>query len=160
MASRPTSSRLPTGTTANSARRNLFYGHHLIRRPTGTSTAGGTSTTSESTSMPEMRYDDSSDIVMRDQNGDPQVQMPQLLPLEDEQSNGVHEEGMQSEKESTCKFLKGAVEDVKDILELTEAGLEERLLETYKSRSFVPSDKAGSYPLTPNVYGSELMTPC
>lgn len=69
--------------------------------------------------MPETRYDDSSDILMRDQNGDPQIQMPQLLPVEEEQAAGGNEEASHSEKER----------------------LEERLLETYKSRSFVPSDK-------------------
>ncbi|KAL9002844.1 MAG: hypothetical protein Q9188_004245 [Gyalolechia gomerana] len=120
MASRPTASRAPTGTAANPARRNLFHGHHLIRRPTRPSTAGGASTTASSTAnVPDTRNDDSSDILMRDQNGDPQVQMPQLLPTEDEQPVGGNEEGLQSEKER----------------------LEERLLETYKSRSFVPSDK-------------------
>ncbi|KAL8720729.1 MAG: hypothetical protein Q9225_002463 [Loekoesia sp. 1 TL-2023] len=120
MASRPTSLRAPIGTAANPARRNLFHGQHLIRRPTGASTTGGATTTaSSSATMPEMRYDDGSDIVMRDQNGEPQVQMPQLLPMEDEQAAGGNEEGLQSEKER----------------------LEERLLETYKSRSFVPSDK-------------------
>lgn len=102
MGSRPTSSRAPTGTAANPARRNLFHGHHLIRRPTGASTTGGATTTaSNSTSMPEMRYDDGSDIVMRDHNGEPQVQMPQLLPMEDEQAAGGNEEGLQSEKERT-----------------------------------------------------------
>ncbi|KAL8941890.1 MAG: hypothetical protein Q9211_001623 [Gyalolechia sp. 1 TL-2023] len=122
MAFRPTASRAPTGTAANPARRNLFHGPHLIRRPTSASTAGGPSATALSTnSMPEMRYDDSSDIVMRDQNGNPQVQMPQLLPMEDEHPAGGHEEGLQSEKER----------------------LEERLLETYKSRSFVPGDEMG-----------------
>ncbi|KAI4178556.1 MAG: hypothetical protein L6R41_008335 [Letrouitia leprolyta] len=118
--SRPTTSRATTGTAANPARRNLFHSHHLIRRPTGPSTTGGPSTVSSSTaSIPEMRYDDSSDILMRDQNGDPQVQMPQLLPVEEEQSAGGNEESLHGEKER----------------------LEERLLETYKSRSFVPSDK-------------------
>ncbi|KAL9601855.1 MAG: hypothetical protein Q9219_002207 [cf. Caloplaca sp. 3 TL-2023] len=121
MTSRPTASRAPTGPAANPARRNLFQGHHLIRRPTGASTAAAaaSTTTSNSTTMPEMRYDDSSDIVMRDQNGEPQVQMPQLLPMEDEQAPGGNDEGAQTEKER----------------------LEERLLEMYRSRNFVPSDK-------------------
>lgn len=48
-----------------------------------------------------MRYDDSSDILMRDQNGDPQVQMPQLLPVEEEQSAGGNEESLHGEKERT-----------------------------------------------------------
>ncbi|KAL8943951.1 MAG: hypothetical protein Q9216_000764 [Gyalolechia sp. 2 TL-2023] len=126
MASRHPASRAPTGTAANPARRNLFHSHHLIRRPTGTSTAGGASTTASSTaSMPEMRHDDSSEILMRDQNGDPQVQMPQLLSMEDEQPAGGDEEGLQSEKER----------------------LEERLLESYKTRNLVPSDKMGQYHL-------------
>ncbi|KAL8861375.1 MAG: hypothetical protein Q9178_002247 [Gyalolechia marmorata] len=65
--------------------------------------------------MPEAnRYDDSADIIMRDQNGDPQFQMPQVsLPIEDEQN------GNEEERER----------------------LEERILETYKSRNLVPGDK-------------------
>ncbi|KAL8905426.1 MAG: hypothetical protein Q9171_006661 [Xanthocarpia ochracea] len=119
MTSRPPSSRAPTGTTANPVRRNLFHNHHLIRRPTGASTATRTaptvSTTTSTTSMPEAnRYDDSADIIMRDQNGDPQFQMPQVsLPIEDEQN------GNEEERER----------------------LEERILETYKSRNLVPGDK-------------------
>ncbi|KAL8791454.1 MAG: hypothetical protein Q9213_000070 [Squamulea squamosa] len=120
MTSRPPSSRAPTGTAANPVRRNLFHNHHLIRRPTGassTTTSSGMTTTAStaSTSMPEVnRYDDSSDIVMRDQNGDPQFQMPQVaLPMDDEQG------GNGEERER----------------------LEERILETYKNRHLVPGDK-------------------
>ncbi|KAI4127832.1 MAG: hypothetical protein LQ338_003012 [Usnochroma carphineum] len=119
MASRPTSSRAPTGTAANPARRNLFHGHHLIRRPTGASTSAGAANAPSVTSMPEMRYNDTSDVVMRDSNGEPQVQTPQLLSVEDEQAATGNEEGLHNEKER----------------------LEERLIETYKSRSFVPGDK-------------------
>ncbi|KAL8734263.1 MAG: hypothetical protein Q9181_003253 [Wetmoreana brouardii] len=120
MASRLTSSRVPTGTAANPVRRNLFHGHHLIRRPTGASAAA--SAPSSSTTMPDIQYNDSSDIVVRDRNGEPLFQMPQVMmpPTEDEPTAGANgEEGMQGEKER----------------------LEERLLETYKSRSFVAGDK-------------------
>ncbi|KAI4241460.1 MAG: hypothetical protein LQ352_007449 [Teloschistes flavicans] len=129
MASRPPSSRAPTGTAANPVRRNLFQGH-LIRRPTGASsasvtTAGATSAPSSTAgSMPEIQHDSSSDIVVRDRNGEPLFQMPQVMlptPTEEEQATAAEEggEGMQSEKER----------------------LEERLLEAYKSRSFVAGDR-------------------
>ncbi|KAL8771336.1 MAG: hypothetical protein Q9209_003242 [Squamulea sp. 1 TL-2023] len=96
MTSRPPSSRAPTGTVANPVRRNLFHNHHLIRRPTGASTTSSGMTTTASTtstSMPETnRYDDSSDIVMRDQNGNPQFQMPQVtLPMDEEQGGNEEE---------------------------------------------------------------------
>ncbi|KAL9641042.1 MAG: hypothetical protein Q9204_000355 [Flavoplaca sp. TL-2023a] len=122
MTSRPPPSRAPSGTAVNPVRRNLFHNHHLIRRPTGATVAGATTASnvsSSSTTMPEVsRYDDTSDIVMRDHNGDPQYQMPQLsLPMVDEQNGSG---GTEEEKER----------------------LEERILETYKSRSLVPGDKA------------------
>lgn len=100
MTSRLTSSRVPTGTAANPVRRNLFHG---IRRPTGSVAAAGASTASNNntTSMPEMdHYDDGSDIVMRDQNGDPQFQTPQVLPLDDEQNGAGHED--ERERRFTC----------------------------------------------------------
>ncbi|KAI4141735.1 MAG: hypothetical protein L6R39_005202 [Caloplaca ligustica] len=121
MASRPRALRAPTGTAANPARRNLFHGHHLARRPTGASTATGAANASGSNTIPEMRYDDSSDIFMREPNGEPQVQMPQLVPMDDDEAAGGNAEGLQGEKER----------------------LEERLIETYKSRSFAHGDKIG-----------------
>lgn len=105
MTTRPTASRAPTGTATNPARRNLFHGQHLIRRPTGASTAAtGASNPPSSTAIPEMRYDDSADIVMREPNGEPQVQMPQLLPMDDKHFAGGSEEGLPSEKERRCKI--------------------------------------------------------
>ncbi|KAL8661913.1 MAG: hypothetical protein Q9202_005195 [Teloschistes flavicans] len=109
MASRPPSSRAPTGTAANPVRRSLFQGH-LIRRPTGASsasvtTAGATSAPSSTAgSMPEIQHDSSSDIVVRDRNGEPLFQMPQVMlptPTEEEQATAAEEggEGMQNEKE-------------------------------------------------------------
>ncbi|KAL8734485.1 MAG: hypothetical protein Q9166_001384 [cf. Caloplaca sp. 2 TL-2023] len=116
MTSRPPSSRAPTGTVANPVRRNLFHSH-MTRRPTGAAAAGTTTApnNNKNTFMPEMqRHDDSSDIIMRDHNGDPQFQMPQMLPMDDEQNGGNEEE---------------------------RERLEERILETYKSRNLLPGDK-------------------
>lgn len=48
-----------------------------------------------------MRYDDSSDIFMREPNGEPQVQMPQLVPMDDDEAAGGNAEGLQGEKERT-----------------------------------------------------------
>ncbi|KAL8802190.1 MAG: hypothetical protein Q9182_003980 [Xanthomendoza sp. 2 TL-2023] len=98
MTTRPPTSRVPTGTggttTANPVRRNLFHG---IRRPTGAAPASATMTTADpnttTTNIPEEtrnRYDDSSDIVVRDSNGEPLFQMPQVLlpPMEEEERDG------------------------------------------------------------------------
>ncbi|KAL8654178.1 MAG: hypothetical protein Q9210_001662 [Variospora velana] len=119
MTSRSSSSRPPTGTAANPARRNLFHGHHLIRRPTGAATAAGAASTNNPITLPETRHDDSSDVVMRESNGEPQIQMPQPLPVDDEAAAGGSNEGLQGDRER----------------------LEERLIETCKSRNFVPGDK-------------------
>ncbi|CAL8583107.1 hypothetical protein XPA_008743 [Xanthoria parietina] len=125
MSSRPPPSRAPSGTAANPVRRSLFHNHHPIRRPTGAAAAPAGATTnvsssSSSSTVPEVnRYDDSSDIIMRDHNGDPQFQMPQIsLPIDDE-PNGGGGGGNQEERER----------------------LEDRILETYKSRNLVPGDK-------------------
>lgn len=94
--------------------------------------------------MPEVsRYDDTSDIVMRDHNGDPQYQMPQLsLPMADEHngSGGTEEE---KERKSTIILVHFRGWKAKADFALGQ-GMEERILETYKSRSLVPGDKAGS----------------
>ncbi|KAI4109524.1 MAG: hypothetical protein L6R37_000499 [Teloschistes peruensis] len=129
MTSRPPSSRAPTGTAANPVRRNIFQGH-LIRRPTGASSASVAS--AEATSVPrstaedmsEVQNDSSSDILVRDRNGVPELEVPEImLPMAPEKEQAaVGEEGgesVPSEKER----------------------LEERLLEEYKSQSFVAGDK-------------------
>ncbi|KAI4207352.1 MAG: hypothetical protein LQ346_000601 [Caloplaca aetnensis] len=97
MASRPTASRAPTGTNANPTRRNLFHSH-LIRRPTGP-TASGSIATSNAAPSPELPHDDSSDVVMRESNGEPQVQMPQLLSLDDEQAAKGNKGGLQNDNQ-------------------------------------------------------------
>ncbi|KAL9015353.1 MAG: hypothetical protein Q9173_000034 [Seirophora scorigena] len=102
MASRSTSSRPPTGTAANPARRNLFQGHHLIRPPTGAATAAGAATTNNPVPRPETRHDDSSDVVMREPNGEPQVQMPQPLTVDDEAAAEGSDVGLQSDRERMC----------------------------------------------------------
>ncbi|KAI4092504.1 MAG: hypothetical protein LQ339_007882 [Xanthoria mediterranea] len=154
------SSRAPSGTAANPVRRNLFHSHHHIRRPTGAAAApagaaGATTnvSSSSSTTMPEVnRYDDSSDIIMRDHNGDPQFQMPQIsLPMDDEQ-NGGGGGGNQEERErmsrSASPTLHALWEGGKAEADSapSSTGLEERILETYKSRNLVPGDKMGAQP--------------
>ncbi|MCJ1260258.1 hypothetical protein MMC22_000118 [Lobaria immixta] len=79
MASKPTSSRPPTTSTSSSVRRNLFH-HHLSRRPTSTSTS------TSATTLQELPQDDSSEIAVRDLNGDYQVQIPRLPPMDDDQA--------------------------------------------------------------------------
>lgn len=89
MASKPSSSRPPTTSTSSSVRRNLFH-HHLSRRPTSTSTS------TSATTLQELPQDDSSEIAVRDLNGDYQVQIPRLPPMDDDQA----QEDEVTEKES------------------------------------------------------------
>ena len=80
----------PRSTTSGSqVRRNLFH-HHLSRRPTSASTSTSTTTLQESAP------DDSAEIVPKDQNGNYQISIPRLPPLDEDQP--PEDEG--SEKES------------------------------------------------------------
>ncbi len=72
-------------------RRNLFH-QHLSRRPT---------TSSTSTSAETLRLDidpesDSSDIVIRDKNGDFEIEDPPIQPF-DEQEEGGHIDAQEDE---------------------------------------------------------------
>lgn len=89
MASKPSSSRPPV-TSTSSVRRTLFH-HHLSRRPTSTSTS------TSATTLQESAQDDSSEIAIRDLNGDYQVQILRLPPMDDDQA----QEDEVTEKEST-----------------------------------------------------------
>ncbi|KAK3169518.1 hypothetical protein OEA41_008902 [Lepraria neglecta] len=109
MTSNPAASRATASSTAN-VRRNLFH-HQLSRRPTSSST----STTA--TPLQESLHDDSSDIVVKDRNGEYDIQVPLLPPLDEEQAQ---EEEVASEKEK----------------------LDARLLEMYKDRSLQPGEPA------------------
>ncbi|KAL8972836.1 MAG: hypothetical protein Q9183_000311 [Haloplaca sp. 2 TL-2023] len=135
MASRSTSSRPPTGSAANPVRRNLFQGHHLTRRvPTGASssaaaaavaaTGGATSAPSNHSTEETQHNNHDSDIITRDHNGEPDCYMPdlqmQVITEEERRAGGYGEDGSYGEKER----------------------LDEQLLATYKSRSFVAADKA------------------
>ncbi|KAL9104424.1 MAG: hypothetical protein Q9163_000630 [Psora crenata] len=77
MASNPSSSRV-TATTTTGVRRNLFH-HHLSRRPTSASTSTSTTT------LQETIHDSSDEIVAKDSNGNFQVRVPVLPPLDDDQ---------------------------------------------------------------------------
>lgn len=58
--------------------------------------------------MQEVLPDNSSEIVIRDQNGDPSVQIPLLPPLEDDQ---IQDEEI-TEKESMSDFIDQWLESV------------------------------------------------
>ncbi|MCJ1368026.1 hypothetical protein MMC16_007165 [Acarospora aff. strigata] len=98
-----------TTTTASNVRRNLFS-HHLGRRPTSASTSTSATTLQAS---PE---DNSADIVIRDKNGNYQVDVP-LVPA------GGEEQGPEDE--------------VKE-----KERAEARLVEMYRNRSRQPSEPA------------------
>lgn len=109
MASKSTASR-SAATGTSSVRRNLFH-HTLSRRPTSASTS------TSATTLQEGSQDESSDIVVKDRNGNFEVQIPILPPLDEDQAQ---EEDSGSEKEK----------------------LDARLLEMYKDRNLQPHDPA------------------
>lgn len=76
-------------TNSSSVRRNLFH-HHLSRRPTGTSSAA------VAKDSHEIEKDASNDIVVKDGNGNYQVLVPKLPPLDDD--DGALEEEMGNER--------------------------------------------------------------
>jgi len=85
-------------TRAPSVRRNLFHAQLASRRPTTSSTSTSAETLrleSESESVAE-----TSDIVIRDQNGDYEVGDPGVLVLPlDDQDEAVGNEALEEEKE-------------------------------------------------------------
>ncbi|KAM0793829.1 hypothetical protein BDR22DRAFT_895839 [Usnea florida] len=109
MASKSSASR-PAASSTSSVRRNLFH-HTLSRRPTSASTS------TSATTLQENPQDESLDIVVKDRNGNYQVEVPHLPPLDEDQAQ---EEDSGNEKEK----------------------LDARLLEMYKDRSLQPHDPA------------------
>ena len=130
MTSKPSSTRM-TGTSNTGVRRNLFH-HHLSRRPTSTSTS------TSSTTLQEAIHDDSNDIVEKDSNGNPQIRVPVLPPLDDDQAE---EEEMGTERDSKGVLNRSHWSEV---LLTPSVELEARMLELYKDRSLQPGDPAGS----------------
>lgn len=83
MASRGPPSRTNLSQVSN-VRRNLFSSQ-LSRRPTSTSTSSSTTT------LHTLSYDSSSDVIVRDRNGNYQVGILSIPPQEEEQAQ--EEEG-------------------------------------------------------------------
>ena len=94
MASKPAPS-LSAHSSKTNVRRNLFH-HQLSRRPTSASTSMSGST------LQEPLPDNSSDIVVKDRNGNYQVDIPLLPPLDEEQMQEEDEAAI--EKESTVEI--------------------------------------------------------
>ena len=94
MASKSSASR-PAASSTSSVRRNLFH-HTLSRRPTSASTS------TSATTLQENPQDESLDIVMKDRNGNYQVEVPHLPPLDEDQAQ---EEDSGNEKESTVCLI-------------------------------------------------------
>ena len=89
MATKPAPS-LSAHSSKTTVRRNLFH-HQLSRRPTSTSTSMSGST------LQEPLPDNSSDIVVKDRNGNYQVDIPLLPPLDEEQMQEEDEAAMEKE---------------------------------------------------------------
>ncbi|KAI6716321.1 hypothetical protein JHW43_001099 [Diplocarpon mali] len=80
-------------TRTTGVRRNLFH-QHLSRRPTTSST----SASAETLRLDIEPESDSSDIVIRDKNGDFEIEDPQIQPF-DGQEEGGHVDAHEDEKE-------------------------------------------------------------
>ncbi|RFU26882.1 hypothetical protein B7463_g9440, partial [Scytalidium lignicola] len=94
-----TSSTITRGTTG--VRRNLFH-HHLSRRPT---------TASTSTSAETLRLDidpevETSDIVIRDKNGDFDIGEPPVQCLEDEEGGEIDPKEDEKERQRLADAVK------------------------------------------------------
>lgn len=88
MTTRGNTSRVPA--PSSNVRRNLFH-HHLGRRPTSASTSTSATTLQAS---PE---DSSADIVIRDKNGNYQVDIP-LVPAALGEEHGLDEDVKERER--------------------------------------------------------------
>ncbi|KAI3325004.1 hypothetical protein HD806DRAFT_463147 [Xylariaceae sp. AK1471] len=107
---RPGTSRITRAATSTTGvRRNLFQSH-LTRRPTTTTGTGGggdttTAATSSSSNSAEMlRLDidvlsDSSEIVIRDKNGEFEVGDPPTPPLDDHSDEAALDDVQENERE-------------------------------------------------------------
>lgn len=93
MTTRGNTSRPPT--SSSNVRRNLFH-HHLGRRPTSASTSTSATTLQAS---PE---DTSADIVIRDKNGNYQVDIPLVPAVGEEQ--GLEEDVKERER-TRCEVI-------------------------------------------------------
>lgn len=131
MASKSTASR-SAATGTSSVCRSLFH-HTLSRRPTSASTS------TSATTLQEGSQDESSDIVVKDRNGNYQVQVPLLPPLDEDQAQ---EEDSGNEKESTVGPLW-----YQEAMANARTELDARLLEMYRDRSLQPHDPAGQSPI-------------
>jgi len=100
----PERRQLPSSSSSRSltgVRRNLFH-QHLSRRPTTSST----STSAETLRLDNEQESETSDIVVRDRNGDFEIADP---PMTSEQEEGDHDEAQEDEKER--RRLAHAVKD-------------------------------------------------
>ena len=128
MTSKQVPNRAPTTSNA-SVRRNLFH-HHLSRRPTSASAS------TLAKDAHEANHDETNDIVAKDSDGNFQVLVPALPPLEDDETQ---DEELGNERSSECcgqmQYLSLGSNGGED--------LEAKMLELYKDRSLHTGDPAG-----------------
>jgi hypothetical protein len=92
--------RQASGSSSRAAgvRRNIFQ-QHISRRPTTSST----STSAETLRLDLGTESETSDIVIRDKNGDYEVGDPPI-PLADEQEEPAHQEALEDESMAQQRF--------------------------------------------------------
>jgi hypothetical protein len=123
------SSSRPTG-----VRRNLFH-QHLSRRPTTSST----STSAETLRLDVEADSETSDIVIRDKNGDFEVGDPPIPELDEQEETG-HQEAQEDESTSqSCgDFSLGAYNVIEERQRLVDA-----VKHHQRDRNRAPSEPAG-----------------
>ena len=92
----------PTATNTSQIRRNLFP-NGLSRRPTSASTS------TSATTLLESPQGQTSDIVVRDQNGNYDVSVPSLPAIDDDDQSPEAEEGEGGEKDGMSKLCQAIV---------------------------------------------------
>lgn len=114
---------------SSNVRRNLFH-HHLGRRPTSASTS------TSATTVQASHEENSTDIVIRDKNGNYQVDIPQVPAVGD--GNPGDEA---KEKESLSHEFDQIL--YTNRIAHQSSGNEAKLVEQYRNRTRQPSEPAG-----------------
>lgn len=117
-------------------RRNLFH-QHLSRRPTTSST----STSAETLRLDLEADSETSDIVIRDKNGDFEIGDPPIPELDEQEEPGTQDA---REDKSELLGIQGLITDAYDFIE-EQQRLVDAVKHHQRDRNRAPSEPAGRY---------------
>jgi len=115
-------------------RRNLFH-QHLSRRPTTSST----STSAETLRLDVEADSETSDIVIRDKNGDFEVGDPPILELDEQEETGNQE----AQEDESRSHAWGVIDCGADIFTEERQRLVDAVKHHQRDRNRAPSEPAG-----------------